>query len=208
MSYTGYGAGVSLDPSELNLWRLIRVNGNNTVEAISVHVSSRPVYFNGATGYLNYIGALNLAAAVHTNEQYVLNTKHFGYLNQVEFCEGPITGLLSFSCDDGLYTDELDLVKAMFGTLKGTTPSGVETSYFLSGRNRSGSNAVYSHYLRTIDKSGNKSSVDVYSIDAYASSGSGTSRSASIRPIVTFKSSVRVTSGTGNDNSPYILGGS
>ena len=74
----------TLNPSELNLWRVIRKNEDGTVDMVSEYVSSVEVYFYGKTGYINYIKALNEVAAQYTNEKYVARTRHIGYSNQTE----------------------------------------------------------------------------------------------------------------------------
>ena len=55
-TYTGYNSTPSaINPSELNVWRVIKVNSDCTVEVVSEYVSSVNVYFRDKTGYMNYI---------------------------------------------------------------------------------------------------------------------------------------------------------
>ena len=74
----------TINPSELNLWRVIRKNDNGTIEVVSEYVSGTKVSFYGKTGYINLVGALNTIAAQYTNEKYVQSTRHMGYSNQTE----------------------------------------------------------------------------------------------------------------------------
>ena len=73
-----------INPSELNIWRVIKKNEDGTVDVVSEYVSSKEVSFYGKTGYINYIKALNEVAAQYTNEKYVSRTRHIGYSNQTE----------------------------------------------------------------------------------------------------------------------------
>ena len=74
----------TINPSELNLWRVIKKNDDGTVEAVSEYVSSTDVYFYGKEGYINFVGTLNKIAAQYTNSKYVERTRHIGYSNQTE----------------------------------------------------------------------------------------------------------------------------
>lgn len=55
----GSATAVTLDPSELNVWRVIKVNSDCTVEVVSEYVSTQSVQFKGKNGYLNYVYVLN-----------------------------------------------------------------------------------------------------------------------------------------------------
>ena len=206
--HTGYGGGPKINPSELNLWRVIKIYSNNTVEVISVNVSSAYATFNGTIGWLNYVGALNEAAAQYTNEQYVLNTRHFGYKNQDQFCSGTITYLSPPDCSyNDRNEEDINLVKSVFGTLQATNPSGNQAEYFISSRSRSGSQNGKTFDITTVTNSGNIVTNEIY-LAAALGKDESTPYRASLRPILTFKSSVRVISGSGSSSSPYVLGGS
>ena len=56
-SLTGYSSDQTINPSELNLWRVIKKNEDGTIEMISEYASSTLVYLDNKTGYDN---ALNL----------------------------------------------------------------------------------------------------------------------------------------------------
>lgn len=57
--YTGYNTLQTINPKELNLWRVIRVNSDGTVDALSEYVSSTSVYFSEFVGYQKNVGYLN-----------------------------------------------------------------------------------------------------------------------------------------------------
>ena len=62
-AYTGYTSTQTINPSELTLWRVISLNQDGTVDIISEYVSSVEIYFNGLTGYKNFVGYLNMKIA-------------------------------------------------------------------------------------------------------------------------------------------------
>ena len=63
----------AINPSELNLWRVININDDCTVEVVSEYVSTVNVGFNGVTGYVNYVGVLQDAAKQYANTAYTLD---------------------------------------------------------------------------------------------------------------------------------------
>ena len=95
---TGYTSAQTINPQELNVWRVIRVNNNNgtvTYDAVSEYVSSVDIYF-GQTGtsndakagavnaYKNYIGYLNTLASKYENSNYTVGSRYMGYNGQTE----------------------------------------------------------------------------------------------------------------------------
>ena len=74
----------TLNPSELNLWRVIKKNEDGTVDAVSDKVSSEAVTFYGKVGYINFVGGLNTIASQYTNTKYVKSIRHIGYSNQTQ----------------------------------------------------------------------------------------------------------------------------
>ena len=73
-TYTGYNSTQSaMNPSELNVWRVIKINSDCTVEVVSEYVSSVNVYFRDKVGYMNYIWYLNEIAKQYANTTYTLN---------------------------------------------------------------------------------------------------------------------------------------
>ncbi|MBR3660682.1 MAG: hypothetical protein IKN63_02130 [Bacilli bacterium] len=64
------GATGTLNPSELNLWRVIKINPNCTVEVVSEYVSTTNITFTGKDGYLNYVYILNEIAKQYADENH------------------------------------------------------------------------------------------------------------------------------------------
>ncbi len=85
ISYTGYTSTQTINPQELNLWRIISINDDGTVDIISEYVSSVDVYFKGLTGYQNFVGYLNLLASKYENSIFTVGSRYFGYNGQTEY---------------------------------------------------------------------------------------------------------------------------
>ena len=79
---TGYTADQSITPSELTLWRVIRINDDKTIDLVSEYASSDLIYFSGSTGYKKLASTLNEIASKYENSQYTVKSRHFGYNNQ------------------------------------------------------------------------------------------------------------------------------
>ena len=63
----------TLNPSYLNLWRVIKINSDCTVEVVSEYVSDVNVKFAGKVGYANYVYYLNEIAKQYANTTYTLD---------------------------------------------------------------------------------------------------------------------------------------
>ncbi len=231
-SLTGYDNDQTINPSELNLWRVIKVNDDGTVEMVSEYVSSTNVYFTGKEGYLNFVKGLNTIAAQYTNSKYVQSTRHIGYSNQTETLTDASkldqtttpwsertsiynqwTGCdsSSYLCgndeEDGAgdigYETDYNLVNGALGTMLGKTQNGTVSSYWLASRY-----FIYNK-VRNWTFSGhfveNDGSLSIS--DLYWYNGSFTSYNSpyAIRPIVVLKSTVKIASGKGTEEDPYKL---
>jgi hypothetical protein len=212
---TGYDSNQIINPSELNLWRVIRINEDNTVDMVSEYVSSTTVYFTGATGYRNGVGTLNLIASQYENEKYTVGSRYMGYNGQTEFIAYSLTisnsGTATTSdsttaekevkgSGDEWSNIDKNLVETATGSLTaykvGTTTS---TAYWLASRKYfyvSSTDCNWS--LRGVNTSG---SVNLY---LYSGSYTNNSRCRSLRPIVTLKSGIKAT-GSGTSEDPYVL---
>lgn len=82
VNITGYSSDQTIKPSELSLWRVIKVNDNGTVEAISEYVSSDEVYFKGILGYANFVGGLQTIAKEYKKDGYTSSIRIMGYDKQ------------------------------------------------------------------------------------------------------------------------------
>ena len=110
----------TINPSELNLWRVIKINTDGTIEVVSEYTSSVDVWFYGETGYKKFVGTLNTIAAQYINTKYVKSTRHFGYngqtLNLTSLCTSRTSCAESRGGGDFLYQKDVDLVTAALST--------------------------------------------------------------------------------------------
>ena len=139
---------ITLNPSELNLWRVIAVNGDGTVEAVSEYVSSTEVTLSGEDGYKNMVHNLQTISEQYSNP-LVLSTRIVGYNGQTPEISKITPSSSSTPNDttgigqeydygkrgDTLYLKDyqlLDNIGSIVANKAGTTAS---TSYWLASRN-------------------------------------------------------------------------
>ncbi len=82
---TGYTGSQTINPQELNLWRVISINPDGTVDMISEYSSNDSINFSGVLGYANYVGYLNLLSSQYENSTYTKRARVFGYDKQTEY---------------------------------------------------------------------------------------------------------------------------
>ena len=221
-SKTGYTSSQTINPSELNIWRVIRINNDGTIEMVSENVSSVNVYFRGQVGYKNYVGYLNEIAKAYTNTKYVKSTRHMGYNGQTEYLTNtantvdststtaPWTCSTGESCNpvesqgggDTLYETDTNLVESALGTLKANKVGNTSSNYWLGSRKYFITSTYWVYdgcYVRAL---GDLSSYDLY---VWNSGFNAVSRSLAVRPILTLKSGLQAV-GTGTSSDPYVLG--
>ena len=150
---TGFPSNQMINPSELNLWRVININSDGTMDLVSEYVSSTKVYFQGKTGYQNFISSLNQIASQYTNSKYTTASHHMGYNGQtgtitdtsaLDSTTAPWTSITSSSTSlsdeakgagDMGYEKDFNLVQSVLGTAVankvGTTTAA---SYWLASR--------------------------------------------------------------------------
>ncbi len=228
--YTGYSSTQTINPKELNLWRVIRVNSDGTVDAVSEYVSSTNTYFNGIKGYQNFSGYLNKIASQYENPKYTIGLRIMGYNGQTEF----ITDTSYFDGTDlkagtewtsstsgtpaeeylgrgdELYTTDYDLVKAAYG---GTDVSyakankvgtSTATIYWLGSRYYVyDSSTIFYFDGRCVNASGSTGS-SYHLRYYYSGSWYDRSNSYALRPIITLRSGLTAT-GSGTVSDPYVL---
>ena len=218
---TGYTSIQIINPSELNIWRVIRVNSDGTIDVVSENVSSIAVYFKGQTGYKNLVGYLNELASKYTNPKYVQSTRHMGYNGQTQYLTdtastvdstattAPWTSSTGSSTveskggGDTLYTTDTNLVQNALGTLVANNTSGTASNYWLASRYYKYSSSTSWDYIgRRVYTDSSVGSYDLYS---YYSGFSTSSYCSRLRPILTLKSGISYTPATGRSDDPFVL---
>ena len=213
----------------MTLWRVIKKNPCN-VEVVSEYVSSTKVYFRETTGYANFVGGLNEIARQYGNK-YVSSARHMGYDGQTEYISdtsefdgtktptyttstpSPISGTgqeytLTSPGDlgDTLYLKDYLLVKNVYGNVKankvGTTTA---TTYWLASRRFSYSSSDFNFNGRCVNASGSLGYNNFRSYNASNSIWYDYDYHYAVRPILTLKSGITTSGGSGTSGDPYTL---
>ncbi len=216
-SKTGYTSTQTINPQELSLWRVIKLNDDGTVEMISEYVSSVAVYFKGQTGYQNLVGYLNVLASQYENSTYTKGSRYFGYNGQTEYITdtskftnpAPWTSSTGSSTvesqggGDTLYTTDYNLINTVLGTKVAAKPGGSSASYWIASRYYYYSSSThYNWYGRSVDSSGFLYINYMYYYNS--SSFNASSFSSSLRPIVVLKSGLQY-EGVGTEDYPMEI---
>lgn len=219
-SKTGYTEAETINPQELNLWRVISLNDDGTVDVVSEHISSTAINFKGQTGYQNLVGYLNVLAKQYENSTYTKGSRAFGYNGQTEYITdtskftntAPWTCSTGGSCNpiesqgggDELYTKDYNLVKSVLGTVVASKLDGTADYYWMASRYYGYSSATnYCWTGRNVDASGDVG-YSYYGLYRYYSSDfKSYNYRYSLRPILTLKSGLKYT-GSGTEDKPYV----
>ncbi len=79
---SGYTGDFVITPSELKLWRVIGINNDMSIDAVSEYVSAMGVCFRGTIGYANYVNTMKNIAQQYNNSEYTKGARMFGFDNQ------------------------------------------------------------------------------------------------------------------------------
>ena len=214
------GDYISLTPTdtsgqELNLWRVISINDDDTIDVISEYVSSTTLEITGrkiqtseptVDDYKSYVSQLNDFVTRYENNKYTIDSRAFGYNGQTE----SISNFPYNSSDDNLPEDEgggdtlyerdYNLVMNALGTLKATKPDGSSSGYWVASRFFD----LNSFGLRYITNAGTLS-INTLAVDHFPwEAGNNKPFYESVRPILTLKANLKY-SGEGTKDSPYVL---
>ena len=219
-SKTGYTGDLQkeIKPSEVTMYRVIKVNQDKTIDIAAVNCANDNVYFSGETGYLFYVGYLNVIANSFSNSNYVLKTRMIGYNGQTGVIEDKSmfknTAPWTKSTNDNSYekqgggdilqASDLELIKNVFGSLYATKVSGEACSYYLGSRYYyyRNSNSYY-WSVRVVENTGKEDFKDIYSYSNRKFHDDVASYS--VRPILTLKKDIIGVKGDGTFDAPYLL---
>ena len=221
-SKTGYTSTQTINPQELNLWRVISLNDDGTVDVVSEHVSSTAITFRGQIGYQNFVGYLNVLAKQYENSTYTKGSRAFGYNGQTEYITdtskftnpAPWTCSTGGSCNpiesqgggDELYTKDYNLVNSVLGTAMACKPDGTCYDYWMASRDYYYSSPTnYYWNYRYVSARGGVVSSTLYSYSS--SSFHSIDDGYSLRPILTLKSGLKY-SGIGTEDYPMEISSS
>ncbi len=182
---------LTIYPSKLRLWRVIRKNEDGTVDIVSHFISTEHADFSfSGLNYQNYLKVLNKAAEQYETDGFTVGSRHMGY-NRTELDEC----MFGFSESDEWKESDIGLVSNVYGSLcadYSIENTAISRYYWLAFRNQCRSG--YLQFSPTDNCAG-------YSTFFYTDEDS-----SPLRPIVVLKSDLKVTGGDGTENNPYTLG--
>ena len=206
-------------PSELNLWRVIKINQDETFEVVSQHVSNNQVSFYGQDDYLKLIGTLNYISSLYMTS-YTIKSRHMGFNGQIEYLDKEKVlftnqpQILENPSDnskeeigggDILYQNDVDLINNALGTLLATKKDNSNALYCLASRKYYYSNlSYYSWGVRMINEEGILNHNRVYAYDNEWGGFAAHKFDCSIRPILTIRKNLKAI-GDGTSSNPYQI---
>ncbi len=220
---TGYTSNQTINPSELNLWRVIRKNDDGSIDLVSEYVSSTEVYFKGKEGYKNYIGTLNKVAQSYETSGITSGSRYIGYDGQTEniidetmlnITSAPWTENTTAENSpkgsereaqgggDMLYENDTDLVRAACGNLKAYQVNAPTTlsQYWLASRTFF--YIVNSNWQFCVRGVNSYDMVSASYLYFYNNRYFEDDEAKYLRPIITLKSGIQA-SGDGTSESPW-----
>ncbi len=194
----------TINPSELDIWRIISINSDGTLELVSHYVSSKVVNFHAKTGYNNLAGGLNEIAKQYKNDKYTIGYRHIGYHGQTEYLSSMCSSTSGCSETQGggdtYHTYDTDstsgLVYKALGTLVATNESGTKVSYWLPSRKYGYTSCYGNWFIRYIGTDGNIGESDI--AKNKSSCTTEFARGHAIRPIIKVKAGLEISSGNGS----------
>ena len=205
----------TISPSELTLWRVLKVNDDGSYDMISHYVSSTKVYLKGKIGVKKFVQTLNNIASQYTDNKYIIKTRTMGFNGQVEELTGFPSGTMNpigeeYGKGDTLYIKDTDLVTSVYGTLNAYSVKDVTTlsAYWLASRyhmNGKHTNDLTGNYFdgRVVNTVGSVTNSPLYAFNT--TENMEYARGVSIRPIVTLSQKFSIIKGTGTIDDPYTL---
>ena len=221
---TGEYIDQTINPSELNLWRVISINSDGTIDMVSEYTSSTNVYFMGQTGYSNFTGTLNMIAKQYENSNYTVDSRYMGYKygEQTEYMDSSYLTypalVTSSTIDNGnewmgggdiFYQEDCQLVESVLGSVSAypENSSWDYQGYWLASRYYFYDNPTYFNWGgRYVDPM--QYSYDLppaHILYEYSNVWNSYSVGRAIRPIVTLKAEIKTYTGEGTSDRPWVL---
>ncbi len=214
------GFSGSTPTADQTLWRVININEDGTVEAVSDSASSGEITVSGVDGYKYYVAGLQDIASCYAKEGYTVATRMMGYDGQTPVIQdasafdgtsnnAPDTSSTPSSADvsvgeeymggvlgDTLCLKDYNLVENVYGSVEASPAK----EYLLAAR----------YYYYYSDNEFSFHGVCITCLDNYYSRYNNGrwyeySSSYAVRPIITLRKGITIASGTGIKNDPYIF---
>jgi hypothetical protein len=216
---TGYNTVQSINPSELNLWRIIRKNSDGSIEMVSEYTSSNQVSFYGKEGYKNLIGSLNTIAKQYETSNITGGSRYLGYSGQTEYItDNTLLDLTKPLWEettndntyekqgggDMLYQSDVSLVKQACGTLQAykVDAPNEANGYWLARRFFENVDDSYMYRGGRINSFGSIL-VSYHFFRYYEDQYYPVSAQLALRPIIILKTGIQASSGDGTKGNPW-----
>lgn len=217
---TGCSSDETINPNKLNLWRVINIRNDGTIEIVSQYILDG-VTLCGKTGYLNLVNVLNTVARQFGNSKYTIDARHVGYRGQTAI----ITNTSKFTTTaawygstsnneneklgggDMMYEYDINLItKALGTTLAKDVGMNSNYHYWLASRVYTGySSDIYWYGRCTGSTEGKISSRYLYRYSSDEGFVSLTNYGSDIRPILVLRTDITTFTGSGTSSSPWVL---
>lgn len=229
------GFSGSTPTSDQCLWRVINLNPDGTVDAVSHYTSTNEITIAGEDGYTYYVAGLQDIASCYAKRGYTVKTRMMGYdgqtpviddtyhYNGATFTPPSTTSTPSPQSGEGqeyengllgdtLYLRDYQLVLNVYGyqATVGAKNKNNITSYLLASRSYryiNDNNYNFGGYQIINSNYSPLSTITPRRLDiAYTSVYWRDYNSVGfIRPIITIRSGLHKESGKGSESNPYIL---
>ena len=231
---TTAGFSGSTSTADQILWRIIKVDENGQIEAVSHYASTGLITIRGTDGYKNYVAGLQDIASNYAKSGYTAGTRMMGYDGQtasiadISYFDGSTNTAPStrstqsiFSGTgqeygygvrgDTLYIKDYLLVKNAYNNNMGAIKkTGENVVYWISSRYYMYNNSnSFSFHGYGIDNEGLGYSAVFrsyeHSNDPSVVDWLSYGSAYSVRPIITLLHGIEIASGSGTQMDPYIL---
>ena len=194
-------------------WVVLRNNGGQ-IDIISKD-SVGVLELSGADGYANCVKILNDKCKTYVNSTYATDGRSVGATSssiaQINTTDNPLTFAAARSQTlpyyDTYFITDRSIISGNSALHHGTTNTYNNNGYvWLASRYLYPSSSGYSDFcVCYLNTSGSVSYNDLF--NAYSDgSTNAISRSYGVRPVVSLKSGIKITGGTGDEGDPYTIG--
>ena len=230
-SVTGWESNQTIKPNELTLWRVICINQDGTIDAISEYTSSESIGFQGTTGYSRFIDGLQKLAFTYRKEDYTQSSRIMGYAGQtsIVYNTTAINGTVAPSTistpnssnlgeeyengllGDTLYVNDYQLVNNVYKTEPSQYSYNGLKAYKVNDITSASNYWIASRYYKYSNPNfdfnvryiNNSGTLSFNTLQSNTISFGRYSRA--IRPIITLRSDIRILDGEGTKSIPYNL---
>ena len=234
-SLTGYTSDQTINPSELNLWRVIDIHNDCSFDVVSEYVSSTNVYLQGTIGYANCVGTLNTIATQYQVPGYTIGSRHMGYGGQTSIIgdtsgfdgttnTAPSTTTTPYSttgtgqeyqggvAGDTLYLKDYTLVSNVYKSDTATYGDTGLKAYKTGTTTATRYWLASRHYYGSTTDFGicghyvyTNGTLDYDCFRTFSNSWRNYAYPRAVRPILTVKSGITTSGGNGSKTVPYTL---